>query len=55
MKCFSLWVIWQDGGSDPHTFFFPFKLLNTIHSEEVYLGVELDNLIDTLKHLTFDL
>ena len=26
---------------------------NTIHSEQVYPGVELDNLRDTLKHLTF--
>ena len=26
---------------------------NAIHTEQIYLGVELDNLMDTLKPLTF--
>ena len=26
---------------------------NTIHTEQIYLGLELDNLMDTLKPLTF--
>ena len=28
---------------------------NTIHTEQIYLGFELDNLMDTLKRLNFDL